>query len=723
MNKKQFRKEMFDCLQKNQLVSISEQNELDGTKLKEMNKQLVKLKQNNEMKRQINELYTNIIKYNISKHRNSDNKEEDLDDEHEQETFIVNKHNKIYETGKFITSVSTDDESKVPYYAFGEQYRYTPNLQEHPLFIKPKYRNIKHELLEYFKRINTKTDTENLVNGQLDIINTMGAKLQLMLKQLIHASIVEDTPDEHLVYLIKLQNLNWIQLIEIIKRLCQHLKNNLSIIMNQFDYFRNCLFLKLLNINFEQEMKYFNLKGISDEDLDDLDDIKDKLTHFYRAKHGEKTQKDDLEGAIKEFLKKYVQPKFVTDLVQIIIKQLMADIKLVDDDQEEKYEEPSGDHVHVADVFYQAIIKHKIYYKVIEKNENINFNRNYASFLAIAKSWAESNTMQMHSILNTIKNRSGKIYDKLKELKDNMTDIFGMDETELTAQIQKEFIVYSVQQNYEEYIRFQNQERCGPIFEKAKFVIEMTSVKQLKAVWYHGINKHHDIMVGDPLSIKHIIALICYSDYTTLCTTYRETYRRMVGESLYKLKCRHSYFGNMGKSLYESFVFFASKDSKIKILYHGMSTKLSFTTLYCAFDAPTSTTSDLIVAERFCDYDGIVLRLESSESSKYIRTLNMALFSRFDLEREHLIFETRLHINGIALRTETGYIRYKWMKVISLYDLLIHGSIVHDHQLLENTNQNRLYKLLQLIINDKLQTSAFIQYFKTLVLTLTQQKK
>eukprot|EP01084_Bolivina_argentea_P145871 255561_1 len=128
--------------------------------------------------------------------------------------------------------------------------------------------------------------------------------------------------------------------------------------------------------------------------------------------------------------------------------------------------------------------------------------------------------------------------------------------------------------------------------EKANLKFEMISVKKMKAVWYHGMNEYHKIKPGGSFNIEHIIALICYTDISHLCTAFRETYRRKDQNELLNEQIeRHQMFAHMGRLLYESFVFYASKDSKIQILYHGMSTPLVFATLYASFDVPTSTTT------------------------------------------------------------------------------------------------------------------------------------
>eukprot|EP01084_Bolivina_argentea_P261051 441018_1 len=173
----------------------------------------------------------------------------------------------------------------------------------------------------------------------------------------------------------------------------------------------------------------------------------------------------------------------------------------------------------------------------------------------------------------------------------------------------------------------------------------------------------------------------------------------------------------MARLLYEAFVFYASKDSCVKILYHGLSIPLLFKTLYCCFNAPTSTTTASSVATEFGADMGIILKFKSSESSEYIRTLDMSLFSCFERESEHLIFETRLHVNDIFIPTERLWIGSKLMNILSLYDLLAHGNIVHQKRLLKQSNQKRLCKLLKSIQDNAISMQS--PYAKSLILALT----
>eukprot|EP01084_Bolivina_argentea_P072149 131035_1 len=220
-----------------------------------------------------------------------------------------------------------------------------------------------------------------------------------------------------------------------------------------------------------------------------------------------------------------------------------------------------------------------------------------------------------------------------------------------------DMLVKAEKLNRKEFIKHQNVKRFDEYAEKAKHKFSSQCIKATKAVWYHGINKDHGILTNQTMCMDHVIALICYSNCTELCTKFRETYRKKDNkETTLQQNNRHMVFGQMGKLLYQSFVFFASRTSRVQILYHGMSLKLLFPTLYCAFDAPTSTTTASSVAQTFCDDRGIVIKFESSDSSKMIRTLDMSLFTCFDHEEEHLIFETRLHIKDIWIPREKGWI-------------------------------------------------------------------
>eukprot|EP01084_Bolivina_argentea_P025153 46787_1 len=115
--------------------------------------------------------------------------------------------------------------------------------------------------------------------------------------------------------------------------------------------------------------------------------------------------------------------------------------------------------------------------------------------------------------------------------------------------------------NRTKFIESQPKIRSQPFIEKSQAKIKMLSVKQMKALWYQGINIDHNINPNQPILQDHVLAAVLYTDFDELCTTFRETYRKInKNESIDSQKQRHSEFANFGRLLYESFVFYGSTD-------------------------------------------------------------------------------------------------------------------------------------------------------------------
>eukprot|EP01084_Bolivina_argentea_P257107 433081_1 len=283
-------------------------------------------------------------------------------------------------------------------------------------------------------------------------------------------------------------------------------------------------------------------------------------------------------------------------------------------------------------------------------------NRHHAvQMLEDAETWFEDNIIPKLRLI--------KLNGSNQTIKQIMTIMHNKFSVNLYSELHEnelknhfiEFAIQTIQKtlhlNKAKYLESQLGMRCMPFIGKAESIIQMQTVKKMKASRYQGANADHRIKPDQPIQIDHVLALVLYSHCTELCTIFRDTYRKISNdESIFKQKKRHSQFANFGRLLYESFAFYASNDSKVQLLYHGMSIELLFSTLYCAFNAPTSTTTAASVAESYGQERGIVLTFESSESEKYIKTLDMDPFTCYHNEEEHLIFETRLHIKDIFLQ-------------------------------------------------------------------------
>eukprot|EP01084_Bolivina_argentea_P022961 42733_1 len=592
---------------------------------------------------------------------------------------------------KFVTSNDqVDAVASENYYAFGEQYRYTPNFSHHPLYVKPKYKSIKEELIEYLKSINRKHDELTLLQNQIETIKSMQlhlqqASMELVTKKFISVSClgsciysnvysdIEQTNDK-LLKTLQLEEANCSQITDIMHCLL----NNLP---QEFKFRSNCTIVKLLELTFAKAKAFTSKK------------LEDKLTEYVRKMNLKKFNQflHTLQQSLNQLNQKLFTEKslskntITTELSDLLTSALSNDknnklivnirwddqfIKIlhklfrnemVIDENEEKYQLV---HVYsIKNMFIDALMQILTGSRFIKKyfyEENLKPKiEKYVSMQPIAKLWS----MGKHA--NIIEIKQWELWDELcidekaKILKDVFKHELICDLETLQEEIMSMFLENATQslqiavsENKEAFVEYKNKLRFEYFEKQASAKSSMSFVKQLKAVWYNGMNEHHQIYPNDPLRLDHIIALVSYACNSQLCTDFRATYRaKHSNETKIEQKQRHKMFAMTGKLLYEAFVFFASTDQKIKVLYHGMSTELLFPTLYCTFSAPTSTTTVHQVALTFCD-QGIMLKFESSDSSAYIKALDMGPFTCFDHEHEYLIFETRLHIRDIFVPRE-----------------------------------------------------------------------
>ena len=145
---------------------------------------------------QIGKLYTKMIKYDLSTFvDNIDAPKEEL----KEEPIIPQSS---HQNNKFVTSNTNIDD-----YAFGEQYRYTPNFSHQSLYIESKYESLKKELVEYFKLMNREDDERKLYEKQREEIKSIDSDLQPLLIQTVddlsNNLWIDDVDDQKLVGIFK----------------------------------------------------------------------------------------------------------------------------------------------------------------------------------------------------------------------------------------------------------------------------------------------------------------------------------------------------------------------------------------------------------------------------------------------------------------------------------------------------------------------------------------
>lgn len=789
-----------------------------------------------------------------------------------------------YKSNKFSTEVKKkkDNESKAQYYSFGTQYKYTRSQIGNPLFVAPKFANLKEELYEYFKRVNAKDDAQKLIRKQLKTIDAMDCNFRPLLKQfvcnesvtILDANVLwmDDGDDEEHKYdqfvsIITAEHASCERLQHMLTDICVNSESSIQIETN---IVFNSLFIK----------KYTKML---EENLSQTVGILFDLSNAMMVLHG---------------TKKYNRTK-ITKLLSTATNAILHAVSRNNEFAKKKEHRVIIEKIVDKHAF---ILQNRMKRNILMLNNIPNFDielnkllrdtinelvKLFIYFDDIRPKLQKYPTLHREALKWVPTEASSAIPNEAKRNKKDQISIMieMFDEKERNEldvqQIGHDFIHYATQnitkslvKNKELFIDEQQQKRCNVFIEKAENIVQMESVKQMKASCYQGINDNHGIGVGQSISIDHVLALILYAQCTKLCTKFRQTYRRiniseynvdqiialitehildedlktlvqanpsiieyiqrngLDGTEIKKLekhkfaqeiivdlnkilqplfvrlydnaiasditairkrfkneqeiwsnnpksisecshdqigfilgtcikqindnrlvahlqeilawidgnkidgaklnkmnhaefandiiahlieskfrpmlesvhqsiinhketeqeqKIRHSYFGHTGRLLYEAFVFYGSRKSQVKWLYHGMTVELIFTTLYCTFNAPTSTTTEEAVASSFGE-NGVILEFESADSNEYIKTFDMCMFTCYPNEREHLIFESRLHIKDIWVPRLGCWVGKKIISALSLLDLLIHGNAIHENKLMTKKNQKKLYK-------------------------------
>eukprot|EP01084_Bolivina_argentea_P096732 173890_1 len=124
--------------------------------------------------------------------------------------------------------------------------------------------------------------------------------------------------------------------------------------------------------------------------------------------------------------------------------------------------------------------------------------------------------------------------------------------------------------------------------------------------------REYNIIRNEPIGIRHILAIIIYTDMTAFCTSFRATYRRIETETEeFEVVERHKQMYFYARSLYEAVEFFGRYMNKKLTVYHGLNKVMNFEQFTAHFNQPVSTTTDKIVAQKFSQNVGIILVLRS----------------------------------------------------------------------------------------------------------------
>merc|ERR1719206_947284 len=199
---------------------------------------------------------------------------------------------------------------------------------------------------------------------------------------------------------------------------------------------------------------------------------------------------------------------------------------------------------------------------------------------------------------------------------------------------------------------------------------------------YHLFCKYFDaqfnIARNAPIGIRHILAVIAYTDLSGFCTVYRQTYRLMPGETKEEeVTERHRELYRYARSLFEAVEFFGEwMDPKAKVL-HGLDTVMLFQRFTTYFNPPISTTTSITTAQNFTKGIGLILELMSGAkpgdaANKIPKFLSVSWLSCYPNEDEKLYYGSNVHFairdiieaNGMKRHRKELIILNKFQKTV-----------------------------------------------------------
>eukprot|EP01083_Nonionella_stella_P116915 347844_1 len=510
------------------IIQYIEDNAMDGDTLLQLKRKAfaAKLTQHfhdNKLKPRFAKLYTQIRDYNNPQ-------------------YVVVNEPVSMEHSKFVTAIAnTSNNSQLSYFALGEQYRYTRNLERHPLYVEPRFQSLKEELTDYFKR--------DLLKIQKQRIAEMDPTIQPILKELItqkrkyftndalNPLWIDDIKEEKqnsddLLRLIQLNHVNRNKFSWIMARLFRHLPPN-------FGYFdlTPFIFYQLLDINVTQlnaAIKHNLREYIESISIDEWNVLVNELRFI--VNHSTSIAYDanvpsmrQLIGTIHErnaCLLKYVHRTFFTwQHIHNIKEVLNHYIRLIVRGYSKSMSTlneleiiniccaflESTDIIDICGRIHGPVTKnivHNVLYPVVEfhklhiyENYLQDKYKNFPTFQYIARQWvigeswvctkkqmldyAENDSIQS-LLVDVIEVRNPETNVLIRAIKEKLRSEF-LKCARFTI---RKAVRVSIQES-EETREMRMKHTFDVYIEKADATLKRFSVKQIKAVWYHGMNAHH----------------------------------------------------------------------------------------------------------------------------------------------------------------------------------------------------------------------------------------
>lgn len=225
------------------------------------------------------------------------------------------------------------------------------------------------------------------------------------------------------------------------------------------------------------------------------------------------------------------------------------------------------------------------------------------------------------------------------------------------------------------------------VIVKAKEFMVSDKVKAIKANWF--CNKgflHYEIKGGYPIKIDHIISMILYCDFSTYCTKFSESFRKLTFyETLASVKKRNTEYWWQSKHFRETVEIYGThgyhdsdgmRNGEQGPFYCGVTRVLIIPSFCIRLYSPTSTSKHIEVSLNFAQRDGMIIQLNNNGNfAAYALTFfDTSWLSRYPDEDERVFCGGLVPIRVEIIRIVEGSLNFEqYNHALFVYDCMVSG--------------------------------------------------
>ena len=202
----------------------------------------------------------------------------------------------------------------------------------------------------------------------------------------------------------------------------------------------------------------------------------------------------------------------------------------------------------------------------------------------------------------------------------------------------------------QEILSHLTKEKYDEMMIKAEQYMDTIRVKSIKPNNIGYMLLKYGISKDDRLEMEHIMSIILYTDYSSFCTSFSSTFRKISSmETMENVKRRNSAFWHQSKLFREAVEGFGSLNDDeflqdgIKTIsgpyFSGLDVILTVPEFSLRLSAPTSTSVHIEVSINFAKRTGIIIQLNNPighPSSIFLPVFDVSWISRFPDEDERI---------------------------------------------------------------------------------------